>query len=75
MKPAVDVSKSVFDAFGMIAPVVVVDRLRDLLADEQEIDLMILDIMMKSGIDGLSAAGVMKRRHPETKIILTTSVS
>ena len=44
-------------------------------ADSHEADLLILDVMMKEGIDGLTAAGEIKRKHPELKIILTTSAS
>ncbi|MCR4703640.1 MAG: response regulator transcription factor [Saccharofermentans sp.] len=44
-------------------------------ADKQEIDLMIMDVMMQDGIDGLSAAAQIKQKHPEIKIILTTSTS
>ena len=41
--------------------------------DEHETDLVLLDIMMRDGIDGLTAAGEIKRKHPEIRIILTTS--
>lgn len=44
-------------------------------ADKHEIDLMIMDVMMQDGIDGLSAAAHIKQKHPEIKIILTTSTS
>ena len=43
--------------------------------DAHETDLLILDVMMQVGIDGLTAAGQIKRKHPELKIILTTSAS
>ena len=43
--------------------------------DLHEVDLLILDVMMQEGIDGLTAAGEVKRKHPEIKIILTTSTS
>ena len=43
--------------------------------DEHETDLVLLDIMMRDGIDGLTAAGEIKRKHPEIRIILTTSAS
>ena len=44
-------------------------------ADSHEADLLILDVMMREGIDGLTAAGMIKRAHPALKIILTTSTS
>jgi DNA-binding NarL/FixJ family response regulator len=43
--------------------------------DEHETDLLILDVMMQFGIDGLSAAGLIKQKHPGLRIILTTSAS
>lgn len=43
--------------------------------DKNPVDLLILDIMMNTGIDGLSAATRIKQEHPEVKIILTTSTS
>ncbi|MBO4478539.1 MAG: response regulator transcription factor [Lachnospiraceae bacterium] len=46
----------------------------DFVADH-EVDLLILDVMMQDGIDGLTAAGLIKAKHPEVKIILTTSAS
>ncbi len=42
---------------------------------DHEVDLLIMDVMMQEGIDGLSAAEMIKREHPEIKIILTTSTS
>ena len=44
-------------------------------ADSHEADLLILDVMMQEGIDGLTAAGMIKQNHPNLKIILTTSTS
>ena len=43
--------------------------------DKHEVDLLILDVMMQEGIDGLSAAAKIKEKHPKIKIILTTSTS
>ena len=43
--------------------------------DSHETDLLILDVMMQDGIDGLTAAEKIKQRHPDIKIILTTSAS
>ena len=38
-------------------------------------DLIILDVMMAAGIDGLTAAAEIKRRWPEVRIIVTTSMA
>ena len=43
--------------------------------EEHETDLLILDVMMQDGMDGLTAAEAIKRKHPEIRIILTTSAS
>ncbi len=43
--------------------------------DRHEADLLILDIMMRDGIDGLSAAEKIKRKHPKIRIVLATSAS
>ncbi len=42
---------------------------------DHEVDLLILDVMMQDGIDGLSAAEKIKKDYPKIKIILTTSAS
>ena len=38
-------------------------------------DILILDVMMASGIDGLTAAAEIKKRWPEVRIIVTTSMA
>ena len=43
--------------------------------DDHEAELLILDVMMQEGIDGITAAERIKRKHPEVRIILTTSTS
>lgn len=43
--------------------------------EEHEAELLILDVMMQQGIDGITAAGLIKQKYPEQKIILTTSTS
>lgn len=43
--------------------------------NEHDADLLILDVMMQEGIDGLTAAKKIKETRPELRIILTTSAS
>ena len=43
--------------------------------DEHPADLMVMDVMMKHGLDGLTCARSIKASHPEVKIILTTSTA
>ena len=45
------------------------------LVERQPVDLIIMDVLMRWGLDGLSAAEKIKKAHPEIKIILTTSTS
>lgn len=42
--------------------------------EHQPPDLVIMDVMMEKGIDGLTAAEQLKQRYPQTKIILATSM-
>ena len=39
------------------------------------VDLCIMDVMMKYGLDGLTCARIIKNNHPKIKIILTTSTA
>ncbi len=43
--------------------------------ERNEVDLVIMDVMMRSGMDGLSAAALIKERMPEIRIILCTSAA
>ena len=43
--------------------------------DSSPVDLVLMDILMKNGMDGLSAAEQIKRRHPSIRIIVTTSTA
>ena len=42
---------------------------------ENEVDLVIMDVLMRSGPDGLTAARLIKEENPEIKIILATSTA
>ncbi|MDO4414497.1 MAG: response regulator transcription factor [Erysipelotrichaceae bacterium] len=42
---------------------------------EHPVDLVIMDVMMKYGLDGLTCARTIKHDHPEIKIILATSTA
>ncbi len=45
------------------------------LCERERIDLVLLDIMMRRGLDGLTVAQRLKQNHPEIKIILVTSMA
>ena len=51
------------------------DSALEWLEDNSAPDLLILDVMMKSGIDGLSAAQVVRDKYPQVKIIIVTSMA
>ncbi len=42
---------------------------------ENPCDLVIMDVVMERGVDGLTAAARLKREHPEIKVILATSLA
>ena len=42
---------------------------------EHPVDLVIMDVMMKYGLDGLTCARIIKNNHPGIRIILTTSMA
>ena len=42
--------------------------------EHQPPDLVIMDVMMEKGVDGLTAAAKLKQKYPQTKIILATSM-
>ncbi len=42
---------------------------------EYSVDLVIMDVMMKRGLDGLTCARTIKSNHPEIRIILATSTA
>ncbi|MBR6019123.1 MAG: response regulator transcription factor [Lachnospiraceae bacterium] len=39
------------------------------------VELVVMDVLMQHGVDGLTAAGIIKKEHPETKIVLATSTA
>ena len=43
--------------------------------ETHDVDLVILDVMMRIGVDGLAAAEAIKKSHPQVRIILTTSAA
>ena len=42
---------------------------------EHPVDLVIMDVMMKYGLDGLTCARTIKNNHPKIRIILVTSTA
>ena len=51
------------------------DDLPDWCFENGPPDLIVMDIMMMNGRDGLTVSAQIKKRWPETKIILTTSMA
>ena len=43
--------------------------------DRHPVDLVIMDVMMKYGLDGLTCARTIKSNHPQIKVILVTSTA
>ncbi len=43
--------------------------------DNHPADLVLMDIVLKFGMDGLTAAGIIKQRHPNIRVIVTTSMA
>lgn len=42
---------------------------------DHPVDLVIMDVMMKYGVDGLTCAKIIKNNHKQIRIILTTSMA
>ena len=43
--------------------------------ENEKPDLIIMDVMMEKGVDGLTAAAQIKKEYPQIKIIVSTSMS
>ena len=43
--------------------------------EQNAVDLVLMDVMMRAGVDGLTAAAQLKERFPAVKIILCTSAA
>ena len=43
--------------------------------DSEIPDLIIMDVMMEKGVDGLTAAAQIKKEHPQIRIIVSTSMA
>lgn len=41
--------------------------------DNNAVDLVVMDVMLRTGLDGVSAAAQIKKRHPKIKIVLATA--
>ena len=46
----------------------------DLYCQQRPVDLVLMDVLMKEGIDGLEAAARIKKNCPDIKIIIVTSM-
>jgi len=42
---------------------------------KNDVDLIIMDVMMKQGLDGLTCAGMIKSNNPKIKIIMATTTA
>ena len=42
---------------------------------ENDVDLVIMDVLMKRGLDGLTCAETIKNNHPKIRVILATSTA
>ena len=42
---------------------------------EHPVDLVLMDVMMKKGLDGLTCARIIKQNNPDIRIIVTTSAA
>lgn len=42
--------------------------------DTTKVDLVLMDVVMKDGYDGLAAAAEIKKEHPDVKILVVTSM-
>ena len=49
-------------------------KIADAYCARGDIDLVLMDIVMKDGSDGLTAAGRIKKSYPRTKVIIVTSL-
>jgi len=49
-------------------------KFADVYCASGNVDLVLMDIVMKDGYSGLDAAGEMKKKYPDVKIIIVTSM-
>lgn len=49
-------------------------QVADMYCARQQIDLILMDVVMSDGINGLEAAGKIKKSYPNIKIIIVTSM-
>ena len=62
------------ERYELAASLSVADQAVDWCLDHP-VDLVIMDVMMKYGMDGITCARSIKANNPEVKIILTTSTA
>lgn len=62
------------EKYELAASLSVADQAVDWCLDNP-VDLVIMDVMMKCGLDGITCARTIKANNPEVKIILTTSMA
>ena len=62
------------EKYELAASLSVADQAVDWCLDHP-VDLVIMDVMMKYGLDGLTCARTIKNNHPKIRIILVTSTA
>lgn len=61
------------DRYEMVASIPSA-RAADTYCARFQVDLVLMDVVMKDGSDGLEAAGRIKKNYPDTKVIIVTSM-
>lgn len=62
------------DGYELTGSLCVAEHALQFLASHP-VDLIIMDVMMKYGLDGLTVAKMIKKKYPQIKMILTTSMA
>ena len=61
------------DRYEMVASIPSA-RAADTYCARFQVDLVLMDVVMKDGSDGLEAAARIKKNYPDTRVIIVTSM-